>query len=71
MPAIPFDSEQLRNVIDDLASTLRMLTLLVEHQEVVTRNAAQDSMAITRNLERVADALRKLQATQTGRERAL
>ena len=61
----PFDTGQLRAVIDDVANALQILTLLVEHQEIATRNAAQDSVVITRNLKRVADALRKLQPPQT------
>ena len=61
----PFDTGQLRAVIDDVANALQILTLLVEHQEIATRNAAQDSVVITRNLKRVADALRKLQPPST------
>ena len=61
----PFDTGQLRAVIDDVANALQILTLLVEHQEIATRNAAQDSVVITRNLKRVADTLRKLQPPQT------
>jgi len=64
----PFDAEQVRIAIDQIANTVQVLTLLVEHQEIATRNAAQDSMVITRNLKRLADALGKLQPpTERGR----
>jgi hypothetical protein len=65
----PLDVDQLRAVIDEVANALQVLTLLVEHQELATRNAAQDSVVITRNLKRVSDSLRKLQPTTPQGER--
>ena len=62
----PLDIDQLRAVIEEVANALQILTLLVEHQETATRNAAQDSVVITRNLKRVSDSLRKLQPQQGG-----
>ena len=60
----PFDTDQLRTVIDEVANALKILTLLAAHQEIATRNAAQDAVVITRNVKRVSDALRTLQPTQ-------
>ena len=60
----PFDTDQLRTVIEEVTDALKLLTLLAAHQEIATRNAAQDSVVITRNVKRVSDALRTLQPTQ-------
>ena len=63
--SIPINADELRTAIDEIANALQVLTLLVEHQEIATRNASQDSVVITRNLKRVSDALRKLQPLPT------
>ncbi len=55
------DRHDVRTLIDEMANLLQVLTLLVEHQEIATRHAAQDAVVITRNLKRVSDSLRKLQ----------
>jgi hypothetical protein len=62
----PFNADHIRTVIDEVANALQVLTLLVKHQEMATRNAAQDGFAITRNLRRVSDSLRKLQPPTQG-----
>jgi hypothetical protein len=63
--SIPITVDELRAVIDEVANALQVLTLLVEHQELATRNAAQDSVIITRNLRRVVDSLKKVQPPTT------
>jgi hypothetical protein len=42
------DANQIRTVIDEIANALQVLTLLVEHQEIATRHAAQDAVVIIR-----------------------
>jgi hypothetical protein len=62
----PRDRMVLQRVIDELANALQVAVLIAEHLELASSAAAQDAIALSRNLKRATDAIQKLRADRSG-----
>jgi hypothetical protein len=56
----------VRQVVDELANALQAIVLITEHLKLASSATAQDAKALSRSLQRVTAALRKLPSSGGG-----